>query len=148
MRDRTNRTLEDIGIDLSHAIQNRTAGMLDIGQLLNEAKLRLTEHGTWLPFLKRYRIEPRSAQNYMKASAWADTKSETVSYFELSKIAPKVIYALASGKYSDDVVEQVISAAQHRHIGLKDVQAIAKIGEKAPILREIKAAQDAEAEAL
>ena len=37
----------------------------------------------------------------MKAATWADTKSETVSYFELSQIAPKAIYELASGRYSD-----------------------------------------------
>jgi hypothetical protein len=139
MSDLTNhRTLTDIGNDLSHAIQNRTTGMLRIGQLLNEAK-ELAVHGEWLPFLKLHRIEGRSAQNYMKAATWADTKSETVSYFELSKIAPKAIYALAGGKFSDDVVEQVISAAQHRHIGIKDLESIAKVGTRASILREIRA---------
>ncbi len=144
--NRLPRTLDQIGSDLSYAIQNRTTGMLRIGQLLNEAK-ELAQHGDWLPFLKLHRIEVRSAQRYMQAATWADSKCDTVSYFELSQIAPKAIYELASGKFSDAVVEQVISAAQYRHIGLNDVKEIAKIGEKAAILREIKAAQDAEDEA-
>ena len=41
----------------------------------------------------------------------------------------------------------MISAAQTRHVGINDVKAIAKIGEKAAILLEIKAAEDAKAEA-
>jgi hypothetical protein len=135
MSDRTNRTLADIGIELGYAIRNRTAGMLQVGQLLNEAK-DSAEHGEWLPFLKLHRIEERSAQRYMKAATWVDAKSDTVSYLDFGQIAPKAIYELASGKYADDVVEQVISAAQHRHIGIADVKAIAKIGEKAPILRD------------
>jgi hypothetical protein len=144
MRDITNRTLEQIGFDLSNVIQNQTSGMLRTGKLLNEAK-ELASHGEWLPFLALHRIEERSAQNYMRAATWADTKSETVSYFDLGKIAPKAIYELATGRYSDDVVEQVISAAQHRHIGISDVRAIAQTGEKAPILREIKEAKAAAA---
>jgi len=128
MRDLTNRTLEQIGFDLSHAIQNRTTGMLHIGRLLNEAK-ELAAHAEWLPFLKLHRIEVRSAQRYMKAASWADSKYDNLSYFDFGRITPQAIYALASGKYADDVVEQVISAAQHRHIGMADVKAIAKIGE-------------------
>jgi hypothetical protein len=140
------RTLQEIGLDLSHTIQNKTAGMLRTGQLLNEAR-ESAEHTEWLPFLKLHRIEARSAQNYMKAAAWADTKCETVSYFELSKIAPKAIYELARGKYTDDVVKLVLWAAEHRHIGLKDLQSIAKTGEKAAILREIRRELKLEAEA-
>jgi hypothetical protein len=144
MSDRTNhRTLTEIGDELGYAIRYRTAGMLQIGGLLNEAKEQAT-HGEWLPFLKLYRVEERSAQRYMKAATWA-AKYDNVDGFD--QITPQAIYALASGKFSVDVVEQVISAAQHRHIGIADVKAIAKVGEKAPILREIKAAQDAEAEA-
>jgi hypothetical protein len=142
------RTLVEIGDDLGCAIRYRTGGMLEIGQLLNEAKEQAT-HGEWLPFLKLYRIEPRSAQNYMKAATWADAwaaaNTKHVSYLE--NITPKAIYALASGQFADNVVEQVISASQLRHIGIADVKQIAKIGDKATILREIKAAQDAEAEA-
>jgi hypothetical protein len=89
------RTLEQIGDDLSNAIHNRTTNMLIIGRLLNEAK-EVANHGNWLLFVKLHRIEARSAQNYMKAAAWADTKYETVSYFDLSKIAPKAIYAPAA----------------------------------------------------
>jgi hypothetical protein len=149
MTERTNhRTLEQIGYELSYTLRDQTTGKLIVGSLLNEAK-ELIEHGDWLPFLKLYRIEARSAQNYMKAATWADTwadaNTKPVSY--LSRIAPKAIYALASGKYTDDIVEQVISAAPHRHIGLADVKAIAKVGQKAPILKEIKAALEAEAAA-
>ena len=46
--------------------------MLKIGSLLNEAKT-FVEHGEWLPWLRRHTaLTKRSAQNYMKAAAWAD----------------------------------------------------------------------------
>jgi hypothetical protein len=149
MSDLTNhRMLEEIGDELGCVIRYRTEGVLKIGRLLNEAK-EVASHREWLPFLKLYRVEPRSAQNYMKAATWADAwanaNAKPVSY--LARITAKAIYELATGKYADDVVEQVISAAQHHHIGLKDVKAIAKVGEKAPILKEIKAAIDAKAAA-
>ncbi len=41
----------------------------------------------------------------------------------------------------------MIGAAQHRHIGVEDVRAIAKSGARAPILKEIVAEQKAAAEA-
>jgi hypothetical protein len=144
------RTLEHICGELSLAIQNRTAGMLEIGRLLNEAKDLIDEHGAWLPFLKRHRIEERTAQRYMRAAKWAADwtgKSDNLSDFDLGLITPQAIYALSSGKFSDDVVEHVISAAQHRHVGIADVQQIAKAGTKATLLREIKAEQEAKAEA-
>jgi len=34
-----------------------------------------------------------------------------VSLFDLQHLSPKAIYALASGKYDDEVVELVLSAA-------------------------------------
>jgi hypothetical protein len=140
------RTLEEIGDELSFDIKNDTAGALRIGQLLNEAKA-VAGHGRWLPFLKRYRIEAKTAQNRMKAASWADTKYEGHSYLDLGLITLDAILALASGKYGDDVVEQVIGAAQHRHIGLGDVKAIAKSGARAPIIKEIVAEQKAQDEA-
>jgi hypothetical protein len=140
------RTLEEIGVDLSNALRNRTMDMLSAGRFLNEAR-EVADHGTWLPFLKLHRIDERSARRYMTGAAWCDAKSGNSpdsAFYLFGQITPQAIYALASGKYADDVVEQVISAAQYRHIGIKDVQSIARVGEKAAILREIKAAQEAE----
>jgi hypothetical protein len=143
------RSLEDIGADLSNAIQNRTAGTLRMGRLLNEAQ-DAAAHGEWLPFLKRHRIEERSARRRMKMAKWADerlAKSDNLSDFELGMITAQAMLELASNKYGDDVVERVMSAARYRHIGIADIKAIAKFGDEAPILREIKAQLKAQAEA-
>ena len=112
MRSNSQRTLADVELDLSDALRRKTGGMLEIGRLLNEVK-DLVEHGQWLSWLRRYTaLISRSAQRYMKAASWADArKIDTVSLFDLQHLSPKAIYALASGKYDDEVVELVLSAA-------------------------------------
>jgi hypothetical protein len=66
------RTLVNVQQELSVALQRQTRDMLNIGSLLNEAKT-LVEHGQWLPWLRRHTaLTKRSAQNNMKAAAWAD----------------------------------------------------------------------------
>jgi Protein of unknown function (DUF3102) len=145
------RTIEDVELELSYALQNKTSGMLEIGRLLNEAK-DLVKHGQWLLWLRRYSALPeRSAQNYMKAATFVGellAKYETVSYLELAYLNPKAIYALQTGKYSDEIVERVLAAAAagQRHINEADVKEIAKVGAKAAILKGIEADQKAEAE--
>jgi hypothetical protein len=116
--------------------------MLVIGRLLNEAK-ELIDHGDWLPFLKLYRIEVRSAQRYMSAAAWV-SKSDTVTHFDLSRVAPRAIYALASGRCAESVVPQVLQAACDRHVSEADVREIAQAGAEATLLQEIRAAHDDE----
>ena len=72
-----------------------------------------------------------------------------MSLFDLQHLSPKAIYALASGKYDDEVVELVLSAAAtaQRHLNETDVSDIAKRGAMAAILKEIEADWKAEAEA-
>jgi hypothetical protein len=86
------RTLADVQTDLSLVLQRKTCDMVWVGRLLNEAK-GLVEHGEWLEWLRRYTaLSARSAQNYMKAAAFADAiaaKSETVSHFDLNFLSPK-----------------------------------------------------------
>jgi hypothetical protein len=63
----------------------------------------------------------------MKAAGWAHArKSDTVSLFDLQHLSPKAIYALASGKHDDEVVELVLSAAAtaQRHLNETDVSDI------------------------
>jgi hypothetical protein len=142
------RTLADVETDLSLALRDKTGDMLDLGRLLNEAKA-LVEHGEWLPWLRRHTaLSASSAQNYMKAAVWVDGKNATVGYLDLEYLSPGAIYALASGKYSPEVVEQVLDAAAagQRHINEADVKEIAKAGAKAAILKGIAADQKAEAE--
>ena len=113
--------------------------MLKIGSLLNEAKT-FVEHGEWLPWLQRHTALPaRTAQHYMAAAAWVDAKNATVAYLDLDYLSPGAIYALASGKFSAEIVEQVLTAAaaRQRHIGEADVREIAKAGAKAAILQGI-----------
>jgi hypothetical protein len=86
----------------------------------------------------------------MKAAAWVDSKIPTVGNLDLDHLSPGALYALASGKYSAEVVEQVLDAAatEKRHINEADVKEIAKAGARAAILKEIEVDQEAaEAEA-
>jgi hypothetical protein len=134
------RTLEEIHWELSNCLQNRSAGRLRIGRLLNEAQ-DVANHGEWLPFLRRLRIEERSARRDMKCAKWATEwtgKSDKLSDFSLGMITSQAIYELAGGQYADDVVERVIFAARYRHVGIADVKSIAKVADKATILREIR----------
>jgi len=148
------RTLVNVQRELSVALQHKTRDMLKIGSLLNEAKT-FVEHGEWLPWLRRHTaLTKRSAQNYMKAAAWADAldlKNAGAALFEpvLDHLSLEAILVLASGKFSAEMVEQVLAAAatRQRHIGEADVREIAKAGAKAAILQGIEADQNAEAKA-
>ena len=143
------RTLADVQTDLSLVLQRKTNDMLSVGRLLNEAK-SLVEHGEWLPWLRRFTaLSASSAQNYMRAAAWVDDKIATVGYFDSNYLSPGAIYALASGRYTEETVERVLDAAAsaQRHLNDSDVKEIAKAGAKAAILQGIEADQKAEAEA-
>jgi len=47
----------------------------------------------------------------MAAAAWADAKNATVAYLDLDYLSPGAIYALGSGRYTDETVERVQDAA-------------------------------------
>ena len=148
------RTLVNVQRELSVALQHKTRDMLKIGSLLNEAKT-FVEHGEWLTWLRRHTaLTKRSAQNYMKAAAWADAldlKNAGAALFEpvLDHLSLEAILLLATGKFSAEIVKQILAAAatRQRHIGKADVREIAKAGAKAAILQGIEADQKAEAEA-
>jgi hypothetical protein len=143
------RTLADVQTDLSLVLQRKTNDMLSVGRLLNEAK-SLVEHGEWLPWLRRFTaLSASSAQNYMRAAAWVDDKIATVGYFDSNYLSPGAIYALSSGKYGPEIVQQVLAAAatRQRHINESDVKEIAEAGAKAALLQGIEADQNAEAKA-
>jgi hypothetical protein len=78
----------------------------------------------------------RRCPHEQAAAAWVDAKNATVAYLDLDYLSPGAIYALASGKFSAEMVEQVLTAAaaRQRHIGEADVREIAKAGAKAAIL--------------
>jgi hypothetical protein len=105
------RTLVNVQRELSVALQHKTRDMLKIGSLLNEAKT-FVEHGEWLPWLRRHTaLTKRSAQNYMKAAAWADAldlKNAGAALFEpdLDHLSLEAILVLASGKFSAEILEQ------------------------------------------
>ena len=119
------RTLVNVQRELSVALQHKTRDMLKIGSLLNEAK-SFVEHGEWLPWLRRHTaLTKRSAQNYMKAAAWADAwvgardlKNAGAALFEIGHLSLEAILLLASGKFSAEIVEQVLaaSATRQRHM--------------------------------
>ena len=78
----------------------------------------------------------RRCPHEQEAAAWVDAKNATVAYLDLDYLSPGAIYALASGKFSAEMVDQVLTAAaaRQRHIGEADVREIAKAGAKAAIL--------------
>jgi hypothetical protein len=131
MSSKAQRTHADVDLDLSDALRCKTGGMLEIGRLLNEAK-DLVEHGQWLSWLRRYNGANKSlgATIHEGCQLGRRPQSDTVSLFDLQHLSPKAIYALASGKYDDEVVELVLSAAAtaQRHLNETDVSDIAKRG--------------------
>ena len=78
----------------------------------------------------------RRCPHEQAAAAWVDAKNATVAYLDLDYLSPGAIYALASGKFSAEMVDQVLTAAaaRQRHIGEADVREIAEAGAKAAIL--------------
>jgi hypothetical protein len=126
------RALKVIEADLSLAVQGKNRSILTIGKLLNEAKA-VVGYGKFLAWLQQHTgLSERTARNYMAAATWAAewvTKSAIVADLEaaLAFIAPRAIYALASGKYNDAQVTQVLkAAAQGRHLSVVEVKKIAK----------------------
>src|SRR5262245_48735233 len=63
---RINRTLEVIVGELHSALKTEVIGIIEIGELLVEAKEHVG-HGEWLPWLrKELSMSTRTAQRYMK----------------------------------------------------------------------------------
>lgn len=79
----------------------------EIGQHLLAAKAALP-HGRFAAWAEaELQMKARTAQNYMRAAAWLDGKSET-----LAQLPPTIVYALAAPDAPDEVVQDVLTAAE------------------------------------
>jgi hypothetical protein len=63
--------------------KNGTERALEIGRLLNDAKLQIA-HGGWLPFVRQCGLGPRAAQLYMQAAwRWRDDDADAQRVAEM-----------------------------------------------------------------
>jgi len=101
----TARPLEIINAELRIALKLDTDNVISIGKLLTEAKDQLP-HGAWIPWLRGFGIDPRTAQNYMAAHR-VSLKYETVSHL---KLRPAALYAM--DEMTPAEVEKILKAAK------------------------------------
>ena len=79
----------------------------EIGRHLLAAKAALP-HGRFAAWAEaELQMKARTAQNYMRAAAWLDGKSET-----LAQLPPTIVYALAAPDAPGEVVQDVVTAAE------------------------------------
>jgi hypothetical protein len=113
---KTKRDLSAILEDIDSVLRSDTANVIRIGNLLIEAKKQV-KHGEWLPLLKkRFDFPESTARNYMKAAKYAASKSATVADL---KIAPALLYALASGDQTFlEVEDRILKAAETERVDM------------------------------
>jgi hypothetical protein len=103
------RTLAIITKALDTALKAQSHNVVEIGNLLIEARTHL-EHGHWLPWLKKeFALSERSAENYVKAATFVTEhklKSETVA-----NLSPTALYRLGSFDTSNDKCRRAIATA-------------------------------------
>jgi hypothetical protein len=126
------RPLKTIADALAAALRREVKDVVEIGDLLTEAKDQLDEHGRWLPWLRdNFPFTPRTAQKYMAAGAFAG-KYELGSHLRLSVSglyalvevdrngnSPAVEAALAEAKtkwVDDDRVRVIIAELATRNV--------------------------------
>jgi hypothetical protein len=140
--------LGDVEEKLDNVLRRHADDIVTIGGLLEEAK-DMIGRGRWLPWLKdRFSMSERSAQRYMKASAFA--KSVTVTDFRKCNLSPGALYLLSEDRHwkqrggiVDDsrriATEAVLKEASQKRVG--EDRAV-EIIEKA--LADMAAAEEAD----
>jgi hypothetical protein len=118
--------LGDVEEKLDDVLRRHADDIVTIGGLLKEAK-DMIGRGRWLPWLKdRFSMSERSAQRYMKASAFA--KSVTVTDFRKCNLSPGALYLLSEDRHwkqrggiVDDgrriATEAVLKEASQKRVG-------------------------------
>jgi hypothetical protein len=100
------RPLKTIAAEIATALKREVTNVIEIGGLLAEAQEQLGARGRWLPWLRdNFPLTPRTAQNYMAASAFA-REYETVSH---SRLTVRGLYALVDANRDGNV--QAVGAA-------------------------------------
>ncbi len=100
----TARVLQDAADGVRQVLQQ---SIPEIGRHLLAAKEALP-HGRFVAWATvELQMKARTAQNYMRAAAFLDGKSET-----LSQLPPTIVYALAAPDAPSAVVQDVVTAAE------------------------------------
>lgn len=131
------RPLAAITDDLRIALKREAADVINIGNLLDEAKAT-TGHGNFLPWIEHeFSMSKRTAQRYMAVFKFA-AKYDTVSLLNLTASA---LYQLASGwsadRLSPEAIEAILSEAKDKLVDAERVDAIANDIESAKLEREL-----------
>jgi hypothetical protein len=105
---RSPTALDHLTTRLRNALRSETTNVIEVGKLLIESR-KLLKHGEWQSWLsKKFDMSLRSAFNYESAAKYvARHKSATVA-----DLAPGVLYALATGRYSKKEEAAILAAAR------------------------------------
>ena len=105
------RPLAKIAAEIATLLKRETKQVIEIGDLLAEAKEQLNEHGRWLPWLsENFALSIRTAQRYLAASAFA-AKYDTVSHLPLTVSGLHALIEADNAGHSE-AVEAVLSEAK------------------------------------
>ncbi len=120
MIDKPKRAIDVIASELQSALRRETVTIIDIGNLLLEAKDQLG-HGEWLPWLKaNFGSSIRSAQNYMNAARFA-FKNAMVAHLNLK---PPVLYLLGGDTIPLDEKAAILKVAETEWVDLERAEEI------------------------
>jgi hypothetical protein len=157
---KTKRDLSAIFDDIDRVLQSDTANSIRLGYLLLEAHKQV-DHGEWLPLLKkRFDFSERSARHYMAAAKYDRVTSPKLAELGIRsatvadlKIAPTVLYELASGRrdfYSEEDEATILKSAQTERVDADRAYEIhiAGIREQPSQWTESSGEEEAEAEPL
>jgi Protein of unknown function (DUF3102) len=127
----TKRIRRDIGLiaeQLQVVMKREAADIIEIGDLLLEAKDQL-EHGEWLPWLKtNFGPSTTTAENYMAAARFAAKIPNVVNL----KLRPTALYLLGrelddpSDFYSPKVIKAILKAAETEWVNTERAFEIAR----------------------
>jgi hypothetical protein len=117
------RKLSVIEAELFTVLRREVKDILEIGQLLIEAKAQLG-HGKWMPWLRdKFALSDRSARRYMQAAEFVDQNGH-VSILNLTAGA---LYLLSSMEENEqDVVDAVLEEIKTKRVGVDRIVEIDK----------------------
>jgi hypothetical protein len=111
------RGLVSIVDEIRETFRSDNNNIIRRGELLIEAKA-MVEHGGWLSWLENhFDMSEDTAERVMSVARLAD-KFRILRNMDLGHLPKGVLYALASGDYSDDVIKAVLLAAESEPIAI------------------------------
>src|SRR5262249_14835553 len=147
------RGLLTIVEEIRETLRRDNSNIIRRGELLIEAKA-MVEHGEWLSWLERYfDMSEDTAERLMSVARFAD-RFRILRNMALSHLPKGVLYALASGDYSDAIIKAVLVEAESHPIAIARLYEIEEElnpepepNENLPERDEVTAPVEAEGEA-